>query len=139
MSDDTGWGTQDIVKRFMEEQRKKQKGKYMAVSDESKEMDPKTAYKREQPGDLESSRFWFQCLLIYAACDPQDRGLMLLAAHAITYIESRMDKWGVKPDILYDETEGEWPIYMRPRTGAMGGGDFTDTTRIGQHDTSIGA
>ena len=98
--------------------RKVKKGKWMALSSDSLEKDPKMKYKargKPQPGSLDQARFFFQVLFLWAAMDPQDRDLMLLAAHCVRSIEGKMDAFAVEPDVMYDDDQGSWPIYMSAR------------------------
>ena len=117
-----GLGFTDLLERVMQTERKAKKGKYMVLSEDSLEKDPKMKYKARgkiQPGTLDQARFFFQVLFLWAAMDPQDRGLMLVAAHCIRNIEGKMDAFAVEPDVLYDDEPGSWPIYMAPGKGSQ--------------------
>jgi len=105
----------ELYEQLMLRDRKAKKGKWMALSQDSLEKDPKMKYKargKPQPGALGQGRFFFQVLFLWAAMDPQDRDLMLMSAHCIRTIEGNMDAFAVEPDVMYDDDAGHWPIYM---------------------------
>jgi len=118
-------GFGELWEKVMLHDRKAKKGKWMALSEDSLEKDPKMKYKArgmKQPGTLDQARFFFQMLFLWAAMDPQDRDLMLISAHCIRNIEGKMDAFAVEPDVMYDDEPGSWPIYMSPPKGDQGMG-----------------
>lgn len=115
-------GFGDLLERVMLHERKAKKAKYQVLSKDSLEKDPKMKYKargKPQPGVLDEARFFFQVLYVWASMDPQDRDLMLVAAHFIRNIEGKMDAFAVEPDVMYDDEPGSWPIYYGQSKGGQ--------------------
>jgi len=121
----------ELYEKVMEHDRKAKKGKWMALSEDSLDKDPKMKYKargKAQPGTLDQARFFFQMLFLWGSMDPQDRDLMLVSAHCIRNIEGKMDAFAVEPDVMYDDDGGGWPIYMAPGKGGEDLDLFQDLT-----------
>lgn len=124
----------ELWQKVMEQERKIKKGKWMSTSADSLTKDPKMKYKahgKAQPGSLSGARLFFQVLYMWAAMDPQDRELMMMAAHFLYHVEGVMDAFDVTADVLYDETEGYgYPLLIQPVDPGSDGPDPFDLKEI---------